>query len=236
MLYIYRPSPSESARDLVRTLRSLSLRARRLRRDWSLVRPESPVVCWGISFSGERTKILNARAGDYNKLQELSTLRSVGVPVPDFCDTFPKSIGWFGRKFRHHSASDIGCTYPDFWTKEVDTRHELRIHIFLGKSIRAGIKVPTEGAHPKVRSRSLGWRLSYGSDCQRVITEAHREAARKAVAALSLDFGAVDVGVYSNGKPVVFEVNTSPSLRDSNTALAYAKYIKLWAEGDSNVV
>jgi hypothetical protein len=228
-LWIYRPTPSQGARELLRACRGLGLPARRLRRDWRKVQARDAVISWGFARCGEEnyTAFLNRAGGSCSKYQELCILAEAGVPVPEHTSELPTSLGWLGRKNSHHSGSDIGCAHPDFWTREVQTKAELRIHVWRGKSIRAGLKVPTPDCHPRIRSRSLGWRIDYGMACQRVIRDVHREAAKVAVAALGLDFGAVDCGILPSGQPLIFEVNSAPGL-EPITAAKYAAHIKEW--------
>ena len=71
-----------------------------------------------------------------------------------------------------------------------------------------------------VRSRQSGWNVSYDGVST---SEEMRSLAKSAVAALGLDFGAVDLGVTEEGRVVVLEVNTAPSLDNPNTAACYAE-------------
>lgn len=100
----------------------------------------------------------------------------------------------------------------------IEAEHELRVHIFMGKSIRISEKhfEGTEGCH----------RL-YTTIKPTVELRAVRRAAKAAVKALGLDFGAVDVLVDKDGNPYVLEVNTAPGLGGSLPQL-YAKCMLEW--------
>ena len=178
-----------------------------------------------------------------NKLEQLNALASAGVLTPQFAESDPDFPliapvpGWMGRTLFHTRAGDFRFRpRPAYWVEPLLLSEEWRLHVFkrpLGALvvIRSAIKKPIEGAkaHPWVRSHATGWRFSYVGGS----SEAMRTAARNAVGALGLDFGAVDLGIFC-GTPVVLEVNTCPSLeRGSQTLAAYAREIERRAESDA---
>ena len=77
-------------------------------------------------------------------------------------------------------------------------------------------------AHPWIRSYEGGWRVLYDGISSK---KKHRELAHRAVAALGLDFGAVDIGEAANGTLTVLEVNRAPGI-EGGTVDAYAKALK----------
>lgn len=199
-------------------------------------------VNWGRSHP--RGALLNSNIVG-NKFRELSILRDNGVLVPDSTlERVRTNVGtgiaqWMPRALQHRAASDLllgtTLTRPAYYVRRVDSVREFRIHVFKVSnsparyvSIRAGIKVPdpTHSApHPWIRTLGQGWMFDYGAVCQEHITRTIRDAAKRAVAALQYDFGAVDVGVLANGEPIVFEVNSAPGLANEHTAAAYARHI-----------
>lgn len=98
----------------------------------------------------------------------------------------------------------------------VNVPHELRIHIVNGKSIRISEKLHT-AFH------------EYTTIKPTVEVKYARKAAKQAVAALGLDFGAVDILVEEDGTPYVLEVNSAPGLGGSMPAV-YAKTFMEWYE------
>lgn len=216
----------------------LGAEGRRWRRATSIPLHEGDlVVCWGEEYTHNigTIKTLN-NLPHICKLEELKILLNGGVRTPNFAPgTVPGGLeGWLPRRSNHQGGSDLlhPPTNPDFWVKKLDFTHEFRVHILNGVSIRSGIKVPRDGyeAHPWIRSYSGGWKLAYGSLCQNAITQKVRNAAKKAVGTLGLDFGAVDIGTLPNGDPVVLEVNRAPGV-EGKTAEVYAEKFRLLSEG-----
>lgn len=139
--------------------------------------------------------------------------------------TTPSVAGgeWVGRLLNHSGGADLldPPDEADYWVKRETFINEYRIHSFNGKSIRAGIKTPREGATPHewIRSYDGGWRISYDGVSSK---QAHRDLAHQAVAALGLTFGAVDIGERADHSLVVLEVNRAPGL-EGGTIDAYSR-------------
>lgn len=60
-----------------------------------------------------------------------------------------------------------------------------------------------------------------------VVSDETKAEAVKAVAALGLDFGAVDIVIDREGKPVILEVNTAPGIQGT-TLTNYKRAIESW--------
>lgn len=135
---------------------------------------------------------------------------------------------WLPRRVNHIGGTDLlhPPAQPDYYSKKEDIVEEYRVHCFNGKSIRAGIKAPRTGAtqHPWIRSYDAGWSIKYTDFKSK---KSMRELAAKAVEALGLQFGAVDIGKKADGTLIVLEVNRAPGLSD-NSATVYAKAIEQW--------
>lgn len=115
-------------------------------------------------------------------------------------------------------ASRLGATH---FMKKIEAPYEFRVHVIGGNSVKMTQKV---GGRGFIRNHRYGWRFM-GPTIER--RDPAREAAKKAVAALGLDFGAVDV-LFDGTNAWVLEVNTAPSLMDT-TLDTYVKTIKeLW--------
>lgn len=144
---------------------------------------------------------------------------------------------WIGRDLNHVGGSDLltPVANPGYWVRRENLVREFRVHSFRGRSLRAGIKAPrTDFAwtrrnaqpHPWVRAWDGGWRISYDGVSS---TQAHRDIAHRAVVALGLDFGAVDIGERADGSLIVLEVNRAPGL-EGGTVDAYARAIQSWVD------
>lgn len=152
--------------------------------------------------------------------------RALAIPRP----VAQVSGEWVGRMNNHVGGNDLLTppTTPDFFVKKETVTQEFRIHSFKGKSIRAGVKGPREGVtqHAWVRSWDGGWKISYDGVTAR---QAQRDLAHRAVAALGLDFGAVDIGQKADGSLFVLEVNRAPGV-ENGTVESYARAIEGWLE------
>ncbi len=138
---------------------------------------------------------------------------------------------WLPRTFNHIGGHDLmtAPAAPDYYSKKENIVEEYRLHMFNGKSIRAGKKGAREGVrqHPWIRSYDAGWGINYAGFNS---TKAMRTLAAKAVETLGLQFGAVDMGKKQNGDLIVLEVNRAPGL-EGGTVTSYVNAISAWAEG-----
>jgi len=144
---------------------------------------------------------------------------------------------WLPRRNNHVGGSDLlnRTVNADFYSKKEDIREEYRLHIFRGKSIRAGVKVPRENdengnpitPHAWVRSFDGGWRIQYDGFKS---NKQQRSLAASAVGALGLDFGAVDLGLLASGEYIVLEVNRAPGI-EGGSVEAYVGAIQNWLNG-----
>lgn len=281
-VHIWCPRPSDSARALQSAISSLDVRCHKtpgnrnyaywLTRFMRRLKEGDLWVNWGpgpnfTELYGNRTpdsavdfiengNFLN-RVRSMTKRTQLVRLAEAEVNVPRvFTEPGRNRIG---RSNYHVGGSDLlAGTGRDYYTEKLDFRHEFRIHVFRGVSIRAGLKVHRPGVcaqanrahgqclgcegvprdeytlgrnalphgpHPWIRTYEAGWRLDYGQACQRVLRQVVRDEAKKAVEALGLDFGAVDVGYTADRRPVVLEVNLAPGLDQGPSVEVYARKI-----------
>jgi len=140
------------------------------------------------------------------------------------------------RKARHSKGSDVRVynrpfnmeplDHDDFVVEIFDKEREYRVHVAFGKVIKIQRKVPEY-------EEDMIWNQD---SCHFQRVDANREAYNsikdlsiKALEALNLDIGAVDVGVKNFRKEdqedIVFEVNTAPAMND-DTAQRYANAIR----------
>lgn len=160
-----------------------------------------------------------------------AVLPAIGVRVSAIKKELDKpwagSTDWFGREDDHSRASDLITPpkKPDYWVKREEFVKEYRVHSFDGLSIRAGHKVIKAGfknPSPWIRSWESGWDMDYSG-----VKPPVREIAAKAVKALGLTFGAVDIGETAKGELVVLEVNRAPAL-DGGEIPAYVRAFERW--------
>lgn len=192
---------------------------------------DGPQINWGFSGS-TKTDVINkprAVALAVNKRLALEELDDEGV-LTLLVDTddhieFPllgrpdnHSMGrWFyvchnredmrqAMRKKRHPATHFQTYLTDF--------REFRVHIVNGESIKISEKIGGGNYHS-------GATYQYPQDFDH--KKSLRVAAQKAVDALGLDFGAVDV-VWHDNKPYTLEVNTAPRLTDeySDTLERYA--------------
>jgi len=155
------------------------------------------------------------------QLGRLATIARTPAPPPQRVQG-----EWLPRASSHVGGDDLlhPPATPDFWSRRENLTEEYRIHSFLGKSIRAGRKMPREGfqnPHDWIRSFDAGWRINYDDFKS---TKEMRAIAAKAVGALELQFGAVDIGRKADGGLIVLEVNRAPGL-EGGTVAAYTRAI-----------
>lgn len=219
-IHIWCPRFSESAIALRNSLRAKGLQAyktvkdiegRSLRKFISRVKQGDLWVNWGKPYYPALPNIVSLNAIPYlNKKQQLLKLSISGVETLEVSNH--QQDGWLGRALNHQEGIDLlNNSGHDYWTRKLDFSREMRIHIYKGHSIHAGIKVPRiENPHPWIRSYTSGWKIDYSR--AKDISSDRRELAKQAIDVLGLDFGAVDIGIIRNGGPVVIEVNTAPGL------------------------
>lgn len=182
-----------------------------------------------------------------NKLSALQSLQRAGVRIPEFTTSSSVASGWVNsgatvverHELRGNSGAGIRIVNLDddemsstinsapLYTKFINKSAEFRVHVFRGEVIDyvQKMKVSTErrpaNFNKYISSTHYGW--TFARTNVRDIPEV-RTIAVKAVQALGLDFGAVDV-VYADGLPYVLEVNTSPGLAGT-TLVSYGNAIR----------
>lgn len=184
-----------------------------------------------------------------NRLKSLPIMKGAGINVPTFTTDFDTARQWWldgetvlarqavrsfgGRGITVHQrdpkdGSPVPLIPAAFYSLYSPKRHEFRVHVFQGKVIDLQQKKRCKGheaVDTKVRSYDNGWRFCrHGIE---VPAKCQTDAVR-ALAALGLNFGAVDVGWNEKlQEPMVYEVNTAPGI-EGTTVKNYAEAIRGW--------
>ena len=176
-----------------------------------------------------------ARAVD--KKVALSALKEAGVRTVEFTEDSDIVQQWLsnGNKVYARTLTRAsegrgihvltrGMQIPSasLYTLGINDGDEYRVHVFDGVVIDYTKKVPLDGSNPSVDARNIkshsnGWTFARNAERRPSI----EEEAVKAVRALGLDFGAVDIIVNPNDKnrPYVLEVNTACGMEDGGRTI-----------------
>lgn len=210
--------------------------------------PSTPLyVNWGtIGSTATDGRVLNANKLD--GLQQLKALREAGIYCPAFTEDLTEAYRWtnqgwlvFGRNLNHTQGRDLAGVlsprFPDkaFWVRLVQgITDEWRFHVVCGRSIQRQHKIHTdpELGHPQhpIRNRRRGWTMERSVERNNELFAALRDTAKRAVAAVGYDFGAVDLATTADGHIYVFEINRAPGL-DDYSASCYANAFHKVATG-----
>lgn len=215
---------------------AINLRAGRARGEFPpAVGIRDTVINWGRTDLPElRSRVLNKGVSvrlAANKLATFTRLRESGVPTCLFSTDVLEAREWaktstvFGRRQLgaregrgitlfgpNHGPIPEDADFP-LYTKFWKADREVRYHVFRDKVIDVQEKRRrrNEDRLPKsfyIRSHNNGWIFA------REGVEQHpgaRDAAIRALGALGLDFGAIDLRILGNSCAIL-EVNTAPGL------------------------
>lgn len=175
-------------------------------------------------------------AGDVN-IPRFTTLKSEAESWFDedsnamvFCRVLPSSFQGKGIVIATKKEELVNAP---LYTLRCKKKWEYRVHVVLGDIVRIQQKKRLSSEHLQelgitpnnglVRSYNQGYRFTTNLDhpLDSDIIKNMSDQAIKAVKALGLDFGAVDILLNSKGKPTILEVNTAPGI-EGGTVEAYA--------------
>lgn len=242
MLYIYCPKRNVGAFELVKALGASRLRKFDGLDFWDkrtryALKDGDTVVCWGGDLPEiDGVRVLNGLDKPLRLLDEWQRLSDAGLLI--FGITRAKKLK---LPLTTKVQGRLQETNPEYDIIQERFTAEYRIHSFDKRSIRAGVKVIRDGfriceendwrpdsglAHPWIKSFVGGWRVNY--DGFKSSPELRR-IAHKAVSAVELTFGAVDVGMRSDGSLKVLEVDRAPRV-EGITVQSYARAITRWVK------
>jgi hypothetical protein len=203
---------------------------------------------WGSGRSLPGANWINApelKALATNKIQAFRLMEANGVSHVPFTTSQPEAAAWLhqGHTVLARTAGGQGGTgihvirpgqvlpTQPLYTKLIEKRKELRVHVMKGSVICVQEKRRRNGAPPTdgiVRSHDNDWVF-----CHNNIVEPTglRSLGIASVAALGLDFGAVDV-IWNapDNRCYVLEVNTAPGLT-TRTLTAYTEALVNYVNG-----
>lgn len=238
MTILIQSRPSNGARTLRNAIRAGGIVCRIRRRSAvSRLRASSMLINWGCS-SSSRVPHLNstsAVARAINKPAAFAAMHEAGVRIPRYTTTPPgvdTNVGDVIWLERHDTAGyggrGINVVRPgEKWSEQdapmyvqyVPKRLEFRVHVFATDDdprclVRQKLGIEGFGRDRNqqlIRNNQNGWVL--GNVRDHTAATAAEEEAVKAVYALGLDFGAVDVIIgRDDSLPYVLECNTAPGL------------------------
>ena len=236
--------PSDGAVTIRRALGD----AARLSRLDPVPRQYKSVINWGnasnLSLRNPQGRVFNkpeAVANATNKLQAFDIFRASGVSAPESRTELSGDYGgskWLARTCLSSSGGEgIVVVRPDdtvpearLYVRYVPKSEEYRLHVVNGRTIFAQQKRKKSNTEQTpdqklIRNYANGW-VFCPVEVSSLREEQQAEAVN-AVAALGLDFGAVDCIVgRDNGKFYVLEVNTAPGLESPGLIAAYTQAFK----------
>lgn len=246
-LYLYSYNKgSEGAKALSQTLN-----IKRLKHENSKFRGGNGkvVINWGCSKLPDQVlacEVLNkpqAVNNASNKLKSFELFKEADVSIPPFFTDYGDAEDWMidnggtvvcRTKLAGHSGEGIEIAenvdelvQAPLYTVYIPKKEEYRYHVFNGEVVDIQRKarkmdVPKEDVNWRVRNLDGGFIFAREGV---VASPVASEEAIKAVAALGLDFGAVDIiWNQKEDKYYVLEVNTAPGLTGT-TLEGYAKRI-----------
>lgn len=224
----------------------LKRRVRRLytdQRGTLVAKPGHIIINWGSSSAPDRLSaatFINVPgsvkiAG--NKLSTFNVLKDQELSIPEYTESYEEACGWVREgkvvvcrtKLNGHSGAGIILAAREedvvrdcpLYVKYIKKAKEFRVHVAFGSVIdvqakrqRADYDGETNFA---IRNHSNGWVY-----CRENIEEPAdlRDQAIRAITALGLDFGAVDI-IYNQhyNRCYVLEVNTAPGLEGTSVEI-----------------
>lgn len=174
-----------------------------------------------------------------HKLETFRVLHAADVAIPKWTLNPEVAATWEDKIIGRDTATGrggVGITVYKageqlgkhlFYTSYFRKKREFRIHVFKGEVIFQQEKLKKRGVEnvdKYVRSHDRGWCFAFNHLPDSPVPSEVRDEASKAVEAIGLDFGAVDIGWHHVNGVCVFEVNSAPGLEESSLE-AYAKAI-----------
>ena len=213
---------------------------------------EHIVINWGSSiepnWDTDGLEVLNSWkniAVSVNKLKTFEKLKEAAISIPDFTTDIEIAKGWIGEglivvcREKLTGSQGEGITIAKsieelvqakLYTKYIKKKYEQRVHVMNGKVFdftqkkkRIDWDIEQKGeVNPYVRNFSNGWVF-----CREgvILSPIVKEECIKAVKALDLFFGAIDI-VYNErlNKAFILEINAAPGLQGATLESYYSAF------------
>lgn len=241
-IFLNKYGPSTAAMDLRAELRRLGHEVRYVN-----MSPRTDVVLnWGShnvpAFRGAVINSSNAVRVATSKRASYAAFTAADVPTCEWTNDRAQAIRWgatqriIGRNADHGSGGAGTVVYQAgtpigehrFYVRYFRKQREFRVHVYKGVVVRILEKLKKrnyEGRDPYIRSHRRGWVFGANHLANEPAPNVVSDLALRAVTALGLDFGGVDIGYNTHrDSGIVFEVNTAPGL-EGTSALLFAQAI-----------
>lgn len=199
-------------------------------------------VCWGLSAQAGTAPVLNARCNRFDKMEQLAELSTHGILTVPMSANIPTAFPALARQRSHHGGRDIVvCLQPedaqrartngraDYFTTYIPRQREFRVWIYRRRHLGTYEKILRYPA----RFRGVGCNydngFAFGLVTEQNIPRAAVDLASRAVDALGLDFGAVDILLGKDNRYYVLEVNTAPGVEGEGRQVIQALAAKIAA-------
>ena len=200
-------------------------------------------VAKGWLNSGKKVVVRLTATGSGGKDIEIyDASRSLleGSPAADFNSGYQTTWDWLKGLVASNSGHTALFYLPNapLYTQYIEKEAELRVHVGGGSAAEGSSEPKARVIHTQMKLRKNGIKASevwnhdngycftsdlIGRVSNGIIDRVQTEGI-KAVEALGLDFGAVDIA-WSGGLPYVLEVNTAPGIEEP-TLSKYVEYFK----------
>ena len=208
-------------------------------------------LSWGVPLGSSAKNTLNTHAGGSDKLAQLESLTKAGLTTVPFTRSAESArYPCLARKRQHRGGFDIRfCRTPrraalmlkrgwHFLSPVVPSVAEFRVWVFRSAHLGSYEKVLVrpQDQFNKYGKKRFGRNYRNGYAFQLVksekISRPAVELAVSAIAALKLDFGAVDILMGIDGKPRILEVNTAPGVEGDGRQVirALADKVASWVK------
>lgn len=215
--------------------------------------PHDRIMCWGVSTRDlyNPKPSVNGQVNLFNKMTAIQRFAKAGLTVPTLLGPqtaltnrrlFNQTKPWFGRKSFHEKGNDIvlckewtdvetdiEARTSEYFSVYVPHEMELRAWVFGNKTFAIYHKIYAKPGLLNYKNLETRSELRDDLLCNGHVTE----SAVKAVKALKMDWGAVDMLVNEEGDAFVLEVNSMPDISSLEriSGVRLAKLTSQWAEG-----
>jgi glutathione synthase/RimK-type ligase-like ATP-grasp enzyme len=181
---------------------------------------------------------LEATVNASNKLVMMKKLVEAGIPTPQVTfnvnsdlSTFKDGEGKFYVRGANQEVRYTDTVRPnDLYVSKplVNKRREYRVHVFNGKVIGIYEKVPNQEGVRLYKSHNCDFRSVNPENCR--VSLADQEMCIRAVNALGLTFGGVDLMRDKDQNCFVSEINSAPALNTPNIERYFNKIMEFYRE------